>query len=163
MSNRSGFSLIETVIAMIILAGAIITLTNSWSGSLLAIRKARQANTAALLLQQKMTEMEIKYEGKPFGEVKEEEAGDFGENYPEYTWQMKSKKLQVPDMSAGMSSRQEGVSEIETLIVKKLGEFIEKSVLELKVTISRQVKEKKLEYSATTYLVDYTQNLAGGL
>lgn len=162
-TSRGGFTLIETIMAMMILAGATIVLTNTWSGSLLAVRKARQANTAALLLQQKMTEYEIKYEGKPLTEIKEEESGDFGDAYPGYTWSMKSKKLQVPDLSAGMSMRNEGAGEFETMIVKRLTDYFEKSVVELQVTIAREVKGKKLEYSATVYMVDYTQSIAGGL
>ncbi len=164
INARRGFTLIETVIAMIILTGALIVLTNSWSGSMLAVRKSRQLHSAALLLQKKITEYEILYEGKPLSEVKEEESGDFGDDYPDFSWSMKSKKIKIPDLSAGLTARDGGANEMELMIVKKLTEFIEKSVVEMKVTITQNSKgkvRKPLDYSATTYLVDYGQNLGG--
>lgn len=160
--NRQGFTLIETLIAMVLLAGALIVLGNAWSGSLNAIRKSRSLTTLSLLLQRKMTEYEIKYKDKSGGEIPEGEEGDFGEDFGPYKWKMETRKLEMPDMSAALTARTGGATETEIMIVKQLQEMIEKSVKELKVTVLWSTNEKVQEYSLTTYLIDHDQASIGG-
>ncbi len=158
MKNR-GFSLIETLIAMMILSGAFLVLTNSWNGSLLAIRKSRNLSTVSYLLQKKTTELELKYKDKNPEEVPEDENGDFGSDFPNYTWKMKTEKLKMPDMSATLTSRDGGATEMELMIMKKVQEFIEKSVKEMRVSIVWKSGKRDVEYSVSTYLVDYSQSV----
>jgi len=154
--NRRGFTLIETLIATVLLAGALIVLGNAWSGSLNAIRKARSLTTISLLLQRKITEYELKYKDKT-AEIPEEEAGDFGEDFEPYSWKMQSKKLVVPNLSAALTAREGGASETEIMIVKQLTDLIENSVKEIRVSVTWKTDLKDLEYSVTTYLVDHEQ------
>jgi prepilin-type N-terminal cleavage/methylation domain-containing protein len=163
MSRAKGFTLIETLIAMVLLAGALIVLGNAWSGSLNAIRKSRSLTTLSLLLQRKMTEYEIKYKDKTTGEVPEEETGDFGSDFAPYTWKMQSRKIEMPDMSAALTARTGGATETEIMIVKQLQEMIEKSVKEMRVTVLWTTGEKVQEYSLTTYLVDHEGANVGGI
>jgi len=160
-SASFGFTLIEVLIAMFILSGALIVLANSWSGSLLAVRKSRHINNVALLLKRKITEYEIKYNNNP-GEAPEEEGGDFGSDYKNYRWKMKTKKIEMPDMAAGLASRKQGVTEIELILLQQLKDFIERSVKEMKISVFLKMGEKEIEYSVTSYLVDYNQPILGG-
>ncbi len=161
--SRRGFTLVEVLIAMVLLAGALIVLGNAWSSSLTAIRKSRSLTTLSLLLQRKMTEYEIKFKDKSTGEVPEEETGDFGEDFGQFKWKMQSRKLEMPDMSAALTARDGGATETEIMIVKQLQEMIEKSVKELRVTVLWSQGEKVLEYSLTTYLVDHEQASVGAI
>ncbi len=70
-------------------------------------------------------------------------------------WKMESKKVEMPDMSAALTARDGGATDVEIMIVKQLTEMIENSVKELKVTILWKTGEKDLEYSVTTYLVNH--------
>ena len=157
MRNQKGFTLIETLIAMVVLAGALIVLGNAWSSSLNAIRKSRSLTTLSLLLQRKMTEYEIKFKDKGTSEVPEEETGDFGNDFAPYTWKMQSRKIEMPDLSNSLTARAGGATETEIMIVKQLQEVLEKSIKELKVTVFWTQGGKVQEYSLTTYLVDYDQ------
>ncbi len=152
---KKGFTLIETLIAMILLAGALIVLGSSWSGSLTAIRKSRSLTTLSLLLQKKITEYEIKYSEKKGSNIPEEEEGDFGDDFPNYRWKMQSKAIGVPDLSKALTARDGGATETEIMVVKQLKDMIESAVKELKVSVFWKVETKELEYSITTYLVNY--------
>jgi general secretion pathway protein I len=156
MKSRAGFTLIETLIAMIILAGALIVLGNSWSGSLSSLGRSRQITTLSFLLQKKMTEYEIKYKDR-MADVPEEEEGDFGTDYKAFTWNMKSKKLDIPDLSAALTAREGGATDIEIMVVKQLTEMIESSVKELRVTVTWKRDTKEVKHSLATYLVEYSK------
>jgi len=158
--RKKGFTLIETLIAMMILAGALIVLGNSWSGSLNSIRKSRLVSTMSLLLQRKMTEMELKYKDRPTSEIPEEDEGDFGEDYPEYTWKLESREITLPDMSSALTARDGGATEQEIMIVKKIQETIEKAVKEMRITVlyrrpGDSEEKPPYKHSLTTYMVEY--------
>ncbi len=162
MNRRRGFTLIETLIAMVLLAGALIVLGNAWSGSLGALRKSRSLTTLSLLLQRKITEYEIKYKDRP-ADVPETEEGDFGEDFASYRWVMASKQIVMPDLTSLLTARDGGAKDEEIMIVKQLTEIISNAVKELKLSIFWKVQDKELEYSVTTYIIDHDKaGLPGG-
>lgn len=157
---KKGFTLLEVMVAVVILAGAILVLGNSWSGSQNALRKARNATKISLLLQKKMTELELKYKDKPLAEIPEDDNGDFGSDYKEYRWELKSKKLEIPDLTSALTAREGGASEMELTIVRQLTDLLETSVKEMRVSVIWKKNAKDYVYSLTTYMIDYTQSLA---
>ncbi len=145
---------------MVILSSALLLLTNSWSGSYLRIRKTQQQFEVAALLERKMTEIDLEYRGKPLDEIPEEKEEDFGKEYPQYSWKLTSKKLEIPDISSTLSSKDGGVDEFTMSIIKQLTEGLSKAIKEVTVTVLMKVpKGKTLEYSITTYFVDHDRDL----
>ncbi len=162
-TRLSGFTLLETLLAVVILASALILLANSWSAAFLKIRKTQQQFEVASLLERKMTELEIEYRGKPLEEIQDEKNGDFGSQYPQYLWKMSSKKLEIPDISSAMSASSGGVDAMTMSLVKQLTEGLSKSVKEVTVTIVLQAKPKPLQYSVTTYFIDFDKEIPMGM
>lgn len=165
-NTQRGFTLMETVIAVMIMVGALMVVGNSWSGNLMRIQKARINTTMAMLLERKMTELELQYRGKPLTEIKEEDAGEFEESQTSgergYTWEMRSKEFEMPDMSGVLSSQDRKADEISILIAKTVAEYVKTTVKEVTVTISfkpPRPKAKVVRQSVTTYFVDYTKPL----
>ena len=164
--KSKGFSLVEVLVAVMIFAGAIMVINNIWSANLVRIRKSRIVNESASLLKQKITEYEIKYAGKPLAEIPAKEAGGFGDKLPNYTWEMVSRDFEMPDLSSAIAGQEEGTSQMITVLIKTMTEFINKSVKEMKVTIKVKnppgvkKKTKPLEYSATTLFLDYEKDIA---
>lgn len=155
-----GFTLIETLIAMMILSGGIMVLANSWSGNFARIRNARINNTMAALLERKMTETEITYRDRPVNEVPEEESGDFGPKYPGYRWVLNSKDFEMPNLSGALVSREGGADEMLLTMVSTMTEYINQSVKEVSVTVFyRSRGGKEIKNSVTTYFIDYTKEL----
>lgn len=77
----SGFTLLEVMVAVAIIAIAFVTLIGSQSQSVSIAGKTSFAVSSALLAQQKLTEIEmVDFEGVS------SDGGDFGENYPGYRW-----------------------------------------------------------------------------
>jgi len=78
-----GFTLLEVMIAMAILAIALVAAFQSQSQSISMSGQARFLTTASLLAQGKMAELEaLKLENVV------SDSGDFGEDYPDYAWQV---------------------------------------------------------------------------
>ena len=79
-----GFTLLEVTVAMAIIAIALTAMLSSQSQSLSLANEAKFSTTATLLAQNKMAEFET---------VKSEDlvsdSGDFGEDFPNYFWEMK--------------------------------------------------------------------------
>ena len=164
-ATSRGFTLVETLLAMVILSSALLLLTSSWNGSFLRIRKTQQAFEVAALLERKMTELEIEYRNKNIDEIPEEANDDFGAEAPGYSWKMSSKKLEIPDVSSTMTAKDGGADEFTMSIVKQLTEAMSKSIKEVTVTIvyAPPKAKKPLEYSATTYFIDYDKDINLGM
>jgi general secretion pathway protein I len=126
-----GFTLLEVLIAMSILTMVIVAVSSTWSGNFNRVRKINFANNVSTLLERKMVELEAKYKGKPVSEIPEEEAGDFGADYPQYRWTLASQEFQMPDLTALLTSQEGGADEMLITMIKQVNEFVSKAVKEV--------------------------------
>jgi general secretion pathway protein I len=164
MRSRRGFTLIEVLVALFILTGAIIVIASAWSGNFMRIRKSTMYNNVASLLERKMVETESRYKEKPIAEIPEEDSGDFGNDFPDYTWTMKSRELKLPDLTPLLVSKEEAANETLISMIKQMTEFLNKAIKEVKITVKFKVKKREVEFTATQYFVDYDKefSLGGG-
>lgn len=88
--SEKGFTLLEVMIALAILAITLVTVFQSQSQSISMAGNARFLTTASLLAQSKMAEMEA----IGMKNIKSE-AGDFGRDFPDYTWRMTVKDMDI--------------------------------------------------------------------
>lgn len=82
-SVASGFTLLEIMIAMAVLAISLVAVFQSQSQSISMISRSRFETTAPLLAQAKMAELEAAGADDLISE-----SGDFGEDYPDYSWEV---------------------------------------------------------------------------
>jgi general secretion pathway protein I len=158
MRQQKGFTLLEVLIAMMIMASGIILLTQSWGSSYNRLKKTQSNVEVAALLERKMAEIDLKYRGKNIDSIPEEEADEF-EGFPEYSWKLESQKFEMPDLTAILIGRDGGVDQMMMTLMKQFSEHLSKSIKEVKVTVIRKVKDKEYEYSATLMFVDYDKQL----
>ena len=89
MKGERGFTLLEVMISLVIIATAFIVLLHSRNQSILMGDYARHMTEATLLSSQKMAEIEQ----EDFPDTGEEE-GEFGEEHPGYRW--RSEVVETP-------------------------------------------------------------------
>jgi len=77
----SGFTFLEVMVAVAILAITLTAVLRSQSQSISLANEAKFYTTVTLLAQDKMAEIEV----KDLGTLRSE-SGDFGEDFPGYTW-----------------------------------------------------------------------------
>lgn len=162
MKRERGFTLLEVMVALVIVSGVILALANSWSGSFMRIRKSALNNDVATLLERKMIEIEAKYKDKMIGEIPEEATGDFGSDVPNYRWELKSRDLELPDLTAVLVGQEGGADEMLITMIKQTTEFLSQSIKEVKISVFAKVKGKEKEYSAVQYFIDYNKDFALG-
>lgn len=90
-NKEAGFTLMEVLIAMAILAIALIGVFQLQSQSISMATDSRFMTTAALLAQSKMVEVEA---GASLSSRAQE--GDFGPDYPQYSWRLEVADAQLP-------------------------------------------------------------------
>jgi general secretion pathway protein I len=160
--RAQGFTLLEVLVALFIIAGAIVVINNTWSGSTLRMRKTAQQYDVATLLERKMIETEVKYKDKPLNEIPEEEGGDFGSDFPKYRWTLKSKDLKFPDLAPLMIGQEDGASEEMITMIRQMTDFLSQSIREVQITVYVKGKSREVPFSATQYFVDYNKPFGGG-
>lgn len=159
LKNKMGFSLIEVLFATIILGGALVALSSSWSGTTFSFRKSEKIQIITSLLKSKMTELQIKYGQMGFDSIPESDNGNFGDEFPDLSWKSEVREMEFPDMTSLMAT-DGGIDETTRMIVKQMTEHFSKNIKEIRVTITwKNKKSKPVLYSVTTYLVNY----AGGI
>jgi len=89
--KNAGFTLMEVLVAVAVLAIALVAVFQMQSQSVSMATDSRFMTTAALLAQSKMAEIES-------GALSADRAqtGDFGSDYPQYTWQVEISDTQLP-------------------------------------------------------------------
>jgi general secretion pathway protein I len=160
--NQKGFTLLETLLAVVILSMGILLLTQSWSGSYLRIRKTQLNQDVAALLERKMAEIDLEYRGKPLETIPEEKEDDFGSENPKYRWKMTSKEFQSPNLSSILMKQEGGANEMLMMVIQQLTDHLSKTIKEVKVSVIYTGGKKPLEYSVVTYFVDYNKPLSIG-
>jgi prepilin-type N-terminal cleavage/methylation domain-containing protein len=156
--NKKGFTLIEVLIALLILAFSMTVLMQSWGGNFRAIKKARTYTIVTQLLQKKMVEFELTYKNKKALEVPDEEHGDFGSAYPNYKWQIKTKPFEFPNLFP-MPEDKSGNKDIIEKIIKQMQDYFEKTVKEVAVTVIYKSSGREVKYTLNTLFVEYDQEV----
>jgi general secretion pathway protein I len=92
--SRRGFTLLEVMVALAILASAVLALSEIVSSSLRNHVRARNLEVATLLARGKMAEIEDQYEAKGFRTTDESDEGTFeADGHPEVRWRL---ELSIP-------------------------------------------------------------------
>ena len=90
-NKANGFTLIEVLLAMALLAIGLVAVYQSQSQSISMSTDSRFMTTAALLAQSKMVEVEA---GSTLANHSED--GDFGSDYSQYIWHLEVGDTQLP-------------------------------------------------------------------
>ena len=102
-SNASGFTLLEVLVAVAILAISLTSLLTSQMNALRATRYAQQVTAAAFLADYQLIEIEwkIKQEENGWGDNDKEYEGDFSEQgWPDITYKCLVDMIEMPDYTA---------------------------------------------------------------
>ena len=146
-----------------ILAGALIVVGSTWSGNFLRVRKANLYNNAATLLEKKMAELRAEFIHMQVEEIPESKSGDFGSDFSQYRWTFKSQKFKMPNLASIMIA-DGGADQMLLTLIEQTKQQIEAAVKEGTVTIYvKGPGKKEVEFSATTYFVNFVPAMPAGL
>lgn len=90
-----GFTLLEVMIAVALIAIALVTLLGSQSQSVFFANSAKFETMASLLAQSKMSEITIQA-----ADSLSSDSGDFGEDYPGYAWEATVSDVSIEGLDA---------------------------------------------------------------
>lgn len=90
--NDHGFTLLEVMIALSIMAGVVFTVIGSVNYHLSVVDRNRKESVAILLARQKLAELEDETD------LPEKEKGTFAPAQPEYAWEMTSSKTELAQL-----------------------------------------------------------------
>ena len=92
--KNKGFTLLEVMIAVAIIAIALTTLLGSQSQSVSFANSAKFETMAALLAQSKMSEITLQDTS-----ALTSDSGDFGDDFPGYTWKVNVTDIAIPGIN----------------------------------------------------------------
>jgi general secretion pathway protein I len=99
--GAGGFTLIEVMIALAILAGGLVFLMRSTASNIFAAQKAQMLTAASNLARSKMYDIEETLTADGFQELDQTEEGSFAdEGWPAITWKVEIIKIELPDMAS---------------------------------------------------------------
>ncbi|OFZ17927.1 MAG: hypothetical protein A2X94_12875 [Bdellovibrionales bacterium GWB1_55_8] len=166
MKNESGFTLLETLIAMAIMLVAFTAILSVQSASINASDRARQMNVVAMLAKNRMIEYEHEFEGKTFDEFKKKDAGQFKSPYEDYRWETEIKEIEFPNLnlSSGGNKEESGggddsaSSDTASQMTKLVTNHLSKAVREATVTVFWKKGTGEQHFSVSTYWVDLNRD-----
>lgn len=157
--QKNGFTLLEVVLALVVMASGLFILTNSWASTYSRLRKTQVQVQIAALLERKVTEIEREYKNKSLDSIPEEKEDNFGSDLPEYSWKLRSKKFEMPNLSAMLTAQPGGADPILMGLMSTYTEFLGKCVKEVNVSVTYKEGKKPINADVTIYMVDYNKSL----
>lgn len=148
--NKKGFTLLEVMVAMAILAGSLTALIGLTGNSMIRSGRAEKLLTATMLARQKMADIEIDIEkARTKGEFPEEkdEDGTFDEPFEEYSWKMEIKKVDLPAPVSGEKGS------VQEMVGKQLTKEISQTVRQLKFTILWKERGEEQSFDVVTHII----------
>ncbi|MFZ2630998.1 MAG: prepilin-type N-terminal cleavage/methylation domain-containing protein [Desulfosalsimonadaceae bacterium] len=119
-NNRRGFTLLEVMVAVSIIAIVLVSIVRLQGQTISMNETIRFYAVAPLLAQAKLSEITLKPE-----DFEGSQSGDFGDDYPGYTWKAEIEELSIE------------VVESATLKVKKIDMFVDLNNGQMKFSLRR--------------------------
>src|SRR5579871_1963008 len=91
---QTGFTLVEMIVATLLLAIGVVAALAAISTGIQATYKADRLQTAALLAERKLGQIELEASNLTGGD----QQGDFGKLYPEFRWRESVESTSYPDL-----------------------------------------------------------------
>jgi general secretion pathway protein I len=95
-ASAAGFTLLEVMAAVAILALALTVISASQQAGMRHVIRAKKMTVASLLAREKMTDLEDELTKDGFPEFDEEEEGEFEDGFEGYTYRWKIEKIEMP-------------------------------------------------------------------
>jgi prepilin-type N-terminal cleavage/methylation domain-containing protein len=155
--SQSGFTLLEVMIAVGILAIGIGSILVAENNSLDIMLRAKRMTTVAMLAKNAVIEAEREISGKSFTEVKEEESGQFKPPFQDYRWERKISEVKFPQVLDQAQQKKDEVNTVDEntmRVVKIATNYLSKSSREINVTIKWTENKQEQKYSVSQYWVD---------
>jgi general secretion pathway protein I len=176
-ARRRGFTLLEVMVALAILAGSLLTISEVVGGALRNHVRAHRLEVATLLARTKMAEVQAQYERKGFRDFDESSDGTFEEDgHPEVRWSLETRKptvelgpdgvlaaltggqtlqdlLPKPDQAPALGPFQAAMTGTISAVLTKIGEQLKKSVREVRLTVSWEDGRAVESFTVATHLV----------
>ena len=164
-NNHGGFTLIEVMMATAIMAIAFSAILTTQSSSILLTAKARDTNLAGFLARNLMVETEHLMEGRPFGELKEEETGTYPAPYERFKWKREVKEIEFPDFASfasgsGEDGDQENNSQQARVLGQSITKYLSNAVREVVVTVSWPRGDGEQTVQLCTYLINLNERFS---
>ncbi len=173
-NSQQGFTLLEVLIALTIMAVAFAAILSIEAGSIESSIKTRNMITVQMLARNLMIETERKIESKVFSEIKKEDAGQFEAPYQEYKWKREVKEIEFPDLSMLLAKKSDaaagdvasalggapGAASNNWMVeqmTKKVSEYITKAIREVTITVIWKRGTGEQTYSLSTYWVSLNE------
>ena len=189
MMNKRAFSLLEVMVALGIIAISISSILSSMAVGASLPHDSKRRMKAVDLSVIKLHEMERKLKKDGFKDEDVEEQGDFDdEEFKEYRWIARIKKIEIPDDIAmltklflgggdddvdenGTSKPQSKMDMVAGLLggfIQELKDTFEESIREIEIEVfwyyGAEEEENKEKFILTTHVIDFTKikSLSGG-
>ena len=154
-AKKKGFSLIEVLASILLLAGLISFMAQISYGNVRRIKKARQLEKAASLLELKMAELKEEFKGSSVPKLPPENKGEFEEE-ENYFWSYETQALTLPSSEILLSLARIPENELHSKMAETLTDVLSQSVVELKLTVHYEGKRNKnFSYSLISYFINY--------
>lgn len=173
-----GFTLLEVMVALAILASALVAASDIVSGALRNHVRAQHLEVATLLARGKMAAIEDRYEAKGFKTSDEHDEGTFEDDgHPEVRWRTEVKVppievgpdavlrvltgseqglkdlLPSPDKAPQLGPLQAALTAALQGVLGKLGEQLKRGVREVKLTVSWPEGASEESFTVITHMV----------
>ena len=153
--RQKGFSLLEVMVAIAILAVSLLAILNFQSTAVLSSGRAEKLSIATMLAQYQMGQVLLDFE-KEFGKSRLPDdrslSGDFSElGYPDYRWEVHLRRVDIPPPPLPEAASGELVGKIMDNIAKQISE----ATREVELTILwKELGDDDHSISVVTHLVD---------
>lgn len=166
--NRRGFSLLEVLVAVAIMAISFLAITEYQGQAMSRVRRTQNLTVATMLLREKMAEvlLEIQKEYKQqkvFPEDKNE-SGTFDDPFQSFRWEWQARKVAVP-MPKGVADDEEGGEEgdkgeggesppqgLQQILFKMVNDQIKDAIREVKTKVIWEENGKEKNIEVTTHI-----------
>ncbi len=168
-SRASGFSLLEVLIAMAVLAISLLMILRTLDNGILVSRYQETEVIAATLARHKMAELELQFEKDGFGDSEKETCGHFAEELEidvddfdgyDYCWTLKKVELPLPmEMLGGGDGGGEGggLPLPGGLDPKAAADQLSRAVRVLRLTIQWKQDQVPQKFDVVTHFVNLSQ------
>jgi prepilin-type N-terminal cleavage/methylation domain-containing protein len=148
--KNAGFSLLEVMVSIAILAMSLLVLINFQGESMVAAGRAEKINIATMLAREKMAEFEIDYEkNMKKGQFPDEstDEGKFDKPYEDFSWKLAVKKIELPVPK----SEEENIMESAMQMVSKQ---LSESVREVRLAVNWDELGQEQGFEVVTHVVN---------